>query len=92
MHMQVQYRSHPALMAFINQQFYSGMLSNGVAAADRPAPPGFPFPAPSVPIVFVAVDGQEKTNARGSKLNEKVSGSSHSCLCCAGWYAAVAAL
>jgi hypothetical protein len=38
----VQYRSHPALMDFINQQFYSGLLSNGVAAADRPAPDGFP--------------------------------------------------
>jgi superfamily I DNA and/or RNA helicase len=77
--LQVQYRSHPALMDFINQQFYSGLLSNGVAAADRPAPPGFPFPAPSVPIVFVAVDGQEKTNARGSKLNEKVGGSGTIC-------------
>lgn len=48
------------------------LLSNGVAAAARPTPQGFPFPNPQVPLVFVHVDGLETSSARGSKMNEKV--------------------
>lgn len=48
------------------------LLSNGVAAAARPTPHGFPFPNPKVPMVFVHVDGKEASSARGSKYNEQV--------------------
>jgi hypothetical protein len=48
------------------------LLSNGVKAAARPTPRGFPFPSSSVPMVFVDVDGRESATARGGKINEKV--------------------
>lgn len=48
------------------------LLSNGVSAAARPVPAGFPFPNPKVPIMFIHVDGKETSSARGSKMNEKV--------------------
>lgn len=59
-------------MSFVNEKFYHGLLSNGVSAEQRPTPAGFNFHASSAPLVFIAVNGRETTNARGSKLNEMV--------------------
>lgn len=53
--------------------FLCSLLSNGVSAAARPTPAGFPFPNANVPIVFIHVDGKESSRARGSKMNEQVS-------------------
>jgi hypothetical protein len=60
------------LRAVICRYFMCSLLSNGVAAAARPTPYGFPFPNKAVPLVFVHVDGKEASSARGSKYNEKV--------------------
>lgn len=43
-----------------------------MSAAARPGPLGFPFPNPGVPLLFIHVDGNETSSARGSKMNGQV--------------------
>jgi hypothetical protein len=67
---QVQYRMHPCLSAFPNAAFYSGRLTDGVAAGQRPSAQPFPWPQPGLPLLFVDVaEGAEEVAAGGSKLN-----------------------
>jgi regulator of nonsense transcripts 1 len=66
----VQYRMHPCLSAFPNAAFYSGRLTDGVTADQRPSPQPFPWPQPGLPLLFVDVsEGAEEVAAGGSKLN-----------------------
>ena len=48
-----QFRMHPALSYFPSTSFYNGLVKSGTPAAMRPAPKGFPWPIPSVPIAFL---------------------------------------
>jgi hypothetical protein len=54
------------------QQFYDGLLVDGVRAADRTRPEGFAFPSAGHNVVLVDIDGEEQTSLRGSHSNEKV--------------------
>jgi superfamily I DNA and/or RNA helicase len=50
----VQYRMHPAISSFASDAFYGGKVSDGVSAADRPAPAGLHWPNPLFgPVMFV---------------------------------------
>jgi superfamily I DNA and/or RNA helicase len=61
---------HPCLSAFPNAAFYSGCLTDGVTADQRPSPQPFPWPQPDLPLLFVDVaEGAEEVAAGGSKLN-----------------------
>jgi len=50
-----QYRMHPSIAQFSSTLFYNGRVKSVVAAADRPLPGGFPWPNPTVPVVFIDV-------------------------------------
>jgi superfamily I DNA and/or RNA helicase len=47
-----QFRMHPAISYFPSRAFYDGLVKSGTPAAERPAPRGFAWPIPSVPIAF----------------------------------------
>jgi len=47
-----QFRMHPALSHFPSLSFYNGLVKSGTPAVERPAPKGFAWPIPSVPIAF----------------------------------------
>ena len=47
-----QFRMHPAISYFPSLSFYKGLVKSGTPAAERPAPKGFAWPIPSVPIAF----------------------------------------
>jgi len=47
-----QFRMHPAISYFPSLSFYKGMVKSGTPAAMRPAPKGFNWPIPAVPIAF----------------------------------------
>eukprot|EP01103_Thecamoeba_quadrilineata_P015130 TRINITY_DN4689_c0_g1_i1.p1 TRINITY_DN4689_c0_g1~~TRINITY_DN4689_c0_g1_i1.p1 ORF type:complete len:842 (-),score=197.24 TRINITY_DN4689_c0_g1_i1:65-2590(-) len=66
----IQYRMHPSLSYFPNTAFYYGKVTDGIAAASRPTPNGFPFPNPIHPVAFRACFGLEETTADGSKINK----------------------
>lgn len=61
-----QYRMHPSISLFPSQHFYGGRLKDGVEAAAKPPPLGFPWPAVTskggpMPVAVVAVvDGREE--------------------------------
>jgi len=65
---------HPVLSAFPSVAFYDGKLVDGVKAEDRPAPEGFEFPKPSLPVAFIdlsAAGSKEQSTTEGSKFNRK---------------------
>ena len=47
-----QFRMHPALSHFPSLSFYNGLVKSGTPAVERPAPKGFAWPIPRVPIAF----------------------------------------
>ena len=47
-----QFRMHPALSHFPSLSFYNGLVKSGTPAIERPAPKGFAWPIPRVPIAF----------------------------------------
>jgi regulator of nonsense transcripts 1 len=61
-----QYRMHPAISKFPNQQFYSNKLIDGVSAENRPAPAGLLWPDWDNPVAFVPVDGGEVVSPDGT--------------------------
>ena len=50
-----QYRMHPKIAEFPSRQFYSNLVRSFVSSKERPLPPGFDWPNPSVPVAFVDV-------------------------------------
>lgn len=70
----VQYRMHPKLAIFPSEAFYSGSLQNGVTESQRYMPKlrNFPFPNPSVPMLFISCNGIEELSSSGtSYLNRQ---------------------
>lgn len=57
-----QYRMHPSIAAFPSAQFYNNRLISFPKAKDRPAPKGFCWPNPNIPLVFVNCTGKEERN------------------------------
>ena len=75
--LRIQYHMHPAVAAFAARHFYGGELSDGVTAAQRPPPAGFPWPRVAFPVALVRVAGFEQMDVeagRGSKMNEVCGG------------------
>jgi hypothetical protein len=55
--------------------FYGGALTDGVAAADKPAALGLQWPQPGQPVMVVAVQGVEERAARvNHRSGAKVGG------------------
>lgn len=52
-----QFRMHPAISYFPSVSFYDGLVKSGTPASKRPAPKGFAWPVPSVPIAFCPTPG-----------------------------------
>jgi len=50
-----QYRMHPKIAEFPSRRFYAGRVRSRVSPASRPLPPGFAWPRPDVPVVFIDV-------------------------------------
>ena len=61
-----QYRMHPAISKFPNQQFYSNKLIDGVNSENRPAPAGLLWPDWENPVAFVPVNGGETVSPDGT--------------------------
>jgi superfamily I DNA and/or RNA helicase len=61
-----QYRMHPAISKFPNQQFYSNKLIDGVNSENRPAPAGLLWPDWENPIAFVPINGGETVSPDGT--------------------------
>ncbi|KAG2491441.1 hypothetical protein HYH03_010227 [Edaphochlamys debaryana] len=55
-----QYRMHPGIAEFPSAFFYGGRLKDGVEAADKPPPKGFPWPNSSKPLAVVQVTGSRE--------------------------------
>ncbi|CAG8517646.1 760_t:CDS:2 [Funneliformis mosseae] len=66
-----QYRMHPGISKFPNDEFYQGRLNDGIGAVDRPLVGGFNWPNPKVPVTFVQVSGIDEPGKGGSRYNEK---------------------
>ena len=61
-----QYRMHPAISKFPNDQFYNGRLEDGVSAANRAAPAGLLWPDWDNPVAFLPVKGGELVSPDGT--------------------------
>ena len=61
-----QYRMHPAISKFPNQQFYSNKLIDGVNSEERPAPAGLLWPDWENPVAFVPINGGETVSPDGT--------------------------
>eukprot|EP00928_Gymnodinium_smaydae_P060911 TRINITY_DN4482_c0_g1_i1.p1 TRINITY_DN4482_c0_g1~~TRINITY_DN4482_c0_g1_i1.p1 ORF type:complete len:1251 (-),score=302.29 TRINITY_DN4482_c0_g1_i1:146-3898(-) len=55
----IQYRMHPAISAFPSAAFYENLLTDGVSAAQRPAPRGFAWPNAEQPLCFEGVGAMQ---------------------------------
>ncbi|CEG00009.1 P-loop containing nucleoside triphosphate hydrolase [Ostreococcus tauri] len=65
-----QFRMHPAISHFPSHSFYNGLVKSGTPAKDRPAPKGFQWPIPSVPIAFCPTpENSKETNDNLSYSN-----------------------
>jgi len=68
--LRVQYRMHPSISLFPNQQFYEGKLEDGVEASQRPAPSGILWPDWDNPMAFLPVqEGEVRSPDGKSKEN-----------------------
>jgi regulator of nonsense transcripts 1 len=67
-----QYRMHPAISKFPNQQFYSNKLIDGVSAENRPAPAGLLWPDWDNPVAFIPVDGGEVVSPDGTSRENPI--------------------
>ena len=67
-----QYRMHPAISKFPNQQFYSNKLIDGVNAENRSAPAGLLWPDWDNPVAFIPVDGGEVVSPDGTSRENPV--------------------
>ncbi len=57
---------HPLLSSFPSRAFYGGRLLDGVAAEQRPPPPGLRLAAQGVPVLVVDVaEGREEVTQVG---------------------------
>ncbi|CAI2166403.1 14626_t:CDS:2 [Funneliformis geosporum] len=65
-----QYRMHPGISKFPNDEFYQGRLNDGINFVDRPLVEGFNWPNPKVPVSFVQVSGIDSPGRGGSRYNE----------------------
>ncbi len=70
-----QYRMHPAISEFPNQQFYSGRLEDGVCESERRAPAGILWPDWERPVAFLPVEGGEATGPDGASKENRVEAS-----------------
>ena len=61
-----QYRMHPSISKFPNQQFYSSKLIDGVNPENRPAPAGLLWPDWENPVAFIPVNGGETVSPDGT--------------------------
>jgi regulator of nonsense transcripts 1 len=61
-----QYRMHPAISKFPNDQFYNSQLEDGVSAANRTAPAGLLWPDWENPVAFLPVKGGEVVSPDGT--------------------------
>lgn len=67
--LQVQYRMHPCLSEFPSNMFYEGTLQNGVTAPERLRKDvDFPWPVPSLPMLFFQNLGQEEISSSGTSF------------------------
>jgi superfamily I DNA and/or RNA helicase len=68
--LRIQYRMHPSISLFPNQQFYEGRLEDGVEASQRPAPRGMLWPDWDTPMAFLPVqEGEVRSPDGNSKEN-----------------------
>lgn len=61
-----QYRMHPTIAEFPGARFYDGRLTDGITAAERPAPAGLLWPDWAHPLAFVPVEGVEQVAGDGA--------------------------
>ena len=67
--LQVQYRMHPCLSEFPSACFYEGTLQNGVTAQERIRKNvDFPWPKPTMPMMFYTTSGQEEYSPSGTSF------------------------
>jgi hypothetical protein len=52
-----QFRMHPAISEFPNQQFYHGRITDGITADQRTGPPVLCFPSQTLPLLFWNLNG-----------------------------------
>lgn len=64
-----QYRMHPLIAEFASAAFYNGRLQNGVRAAERKPPEGFPWPQRQMPVAFVNLERGEEKREGSSYIN-----------------------
>ena len=67
-----QYRMHPAISKFPNNQFYSKKLIDGVKPENRSAPAGILWPDWDNPVAFIPVDGGEIVSPDGTSRENPV--------------------
>lgn len=61
----IQYRMHPAISEFPNENYYNGEIQDGVKASERQKhKQNLTWPDASKPIIFVDVDGEERRSGR----------------------------
>ncbi|SPO20803.1 probable NAM7 - nonsense-mediated mRNA decay protein, ATP-dependent RNA helicase [Ustilago trichophora] len=74
--LQVQYRMHPCLSEFPSNMFYEGTLQNGVTAPERLRRyVDFPWPVPSLPMLFFQNLGQEEISSSGTSFLNRTEAS-----------------
>ena len=74
--LQVQYRMHPCLSEFPSNMFYEGTLQNGVTAPERlRREVDFPWPVPSLPMLFFQNLGQEEISSSGTSFLNRTEAS-----------------
>ena len=67
--LEVQYRMHPCLSEFPSACFYEGTLQNGVTAQERIRKNvDFPWPKPTMPMMFYTTSGQEEYSPSGTSF------------------------
>ena len=70
-----QYRMHPGISEFPNQQFYSGKLEDGVSESERSAPAGILWPDWERPIAFLPIEGGEMAGPDGASKENRTEAS-----------------
>lgn len=71
--LEVQYRMHPNIAEFSSIMFYEGSLQNGVTMEQRTLPRlQFPWPSPSIPMMFWANYGREELSTNGTSYLNRI--------------------